>query len=147
MYSKWGAWWGRWNIDSSFSNKYLFTRLSKFWTKYKPYSKSIPVSTFPEFRSHVVDFLSYIQWCLREQERPQSTSTAYPPPATASPQARLYLKERQAIWPRHPSLIQTNSTESIRPIRGHYRFLPMLKKRNHGSYVPHAWYLLCWWSG
>ena len=38
---------------------------------------------FPDFWTHVVDFLSYIQWCQREQERPQYASTAYPPPASA----------------------------------------------------------------
>ena len=57
----------------------------------KPYSKSIPVrTTFPGFMDSLYPMV------LNEQERPQSTSTVYPPPAPSPSPPTSNLKDRQA---------------------------------------------------
>ena len=46
------------------------------------------------------------------------------------------LSRRNAKQPDHDtSLVQTSSTRSIRPIRGHSKILPLLRKRNHDQYI------------
>ena len=67
--------WERWNIDSSFSKKHSYAQHVQILNK--PCSKFIFALNLPRFWTHVVDFLSYTQWCQREQKRPQSASAAY----------------------------------------------------------------------